>query len=145
MASGGWGLRPQTRIAASRHDPKPPEEDYYSSQCLGGNLDVVIAGKCPASEGHGTMFLKDPDATIDYAVDWAAGYLAGQTIVASVWAVAPAGPTAPRVLADIVDGGRAIATIAGGVAGGVFRITNRVTFSDGRSDERTLTLRVEQR
>ncbi len=91
------------------------------------------------------MFLKDPDATIDYAVDWDAGYLAGQAITVSDWAVEPAGAGAPRVLVAVIDGGRTVATIAGGSAGSVYRITNRVTFSDGRSDERTLTLRVDQR
>jgi len=35
--------------------------------------------------------------------------------------------------------------VSGGVPGHVYRITNFVTFSDARSDERQLTLRVEQR
>ncbi len=91
------------------------------------------------------MFLKDPDAIIDYAIDWAGGYLAGQTIAASAWSVAPAGPAAPTVLAAVIDGGRTVATLAGGTAGTVCRVTNRVTFSDGRSDERSLTLRIDAR
>ena len=88
------------------------------------------------------IFLKDAGATIDYAVDWSAGYLAGQTITASAWAVAPPGVV---VAASVVDAGRTVATLSGGVPGLVYRITNRVTFSDGRTDERMLVLRVEDR
>ncbi len=90
-----------------------------------------------------TIFVKDPAAVIDYAVDWSAGYLTGQVIAASAWIVAPAGSVA--VVADRFEPGRAIATLSGGQAGSVYRITNRVTFSDGRIDDRTLVLRVEDR
>ncbi|WP_443028026.1 phage fiber-tail adaptor protein [Sphingopyxis sp. Root1497] len=40
---------------------------------------------------------------------------------------------------------RCAATLDGGEAGGVYRVTNRVTLSDGQIDERSLTLRVEER
>ena len=40
---------------------------------------------------------------------------------------------------------RTVATLAGGVAGHVYRISNRVTMSDGQVDERSMTLRVEER
>lgn len=91
------------------------------------------------------IFLKDPAAVIDYAVDWSAGYLAGQTISDSSWSVLPADAGGVVVTASRFETGRAIATLAGGVRGMVYRITNRVTFSDGRSDERALALRVEDR
>jgi hypothetical protein len=79
------------------------------------------------------IFVKDPGATLDYAVDWSALYLAGQTIIGSAWAVTPPGVT---VAASIIDAGKTVATLSGGVAGLVYHITNRVNFSDGRSDER---------
>ena len=90
-------------------------------------------------------YLKDPSAEIDYSVDWAAGYLDGQTIFLSQWAVAPAEPGGVAVLTEAQSGGRTPATLTGGMPGRVYRVTNRVTLSDGRRDERTLTLRVEQR
>ena len=89
------------------------------------------------------IFLKDPAAVIDYAVDWQAAYLAGQSVVESVWAVVPGGGLA--VAASSHDAGRSTATLTGGVAGCVYRLTNSVTFSDGRSDERSLDVRVEDR
>ncbi len=91
------------------------------------------------------MFLKDPAASIDYAIDWGAGYLAGQTVVTSAWSVAPDEAGGVHVGATVASPTRTGATLAGGTAGRVYRIANRVTLSDGRTDERSLVLRVEQR
>jgi membrane-bound lytic murein transglycosylase len=44
-----------------------------------------------------------------------------------------------------VDGTVARVTVAGGQAGQVYRLTCRVTLSDGEIDERQLALRVEDR
>lgn len=90
-----------------------------------------------------TLFLKDPGAAVDHAVDWDAGYLAGRTIVASMWSVLPAAGltlAGPRI-----EAGRTAITLSGGTAGQVCRVTNRVTLSDNSSDERTLVVRVEER
>lgn len=91
------------------------------------------------------IFVKDPGASIDYAVDWSAGYLAGQVITTSLWQVEPAESGGVVVAAGSAMPGKTQATIAGGVAGRVYRVTNRVIFSDGRNDERTLVVRVEER
>lgn len=90
-----------------------------------------------------SIFVKDPAALVDYAVDWAAGYLGARSIVASDWDIRPAGALA--LAAASIAGGRAVATLSGGVPGQVCRVTNRVRLSDGRSDERTLVIRVEDR
>jgi hypothetical protein len=92
-----------------------------------------------------TIFVKDPGATIDYAVDWSAGYLAGQNVTESSWTVAPAEAGGVAVEASMVMPGKTVVTLAGGKAGHQYRITNRVRFSDSRSDERTLVVRVEER
>ena len=91
------------------------------------------------------IFLKDPEATLDYAVDWSAGYFDGQTISTSAWAVAPLADDGVVVASQLIDGGRTVALLAGGRPGETYRITNSVTLSDGRSDERILLLRVEDR
>ena len=91
------------------------------------------------------MFLKDPAATIDYAVDWQAAYLDGQTIAMSQWSVAPSGAGGMTVTDAGHAAGRTAVTLAGGQRGGLYRLTNRVTLSDGRSDERSLDVRVEDR
>lgn len=91
------------------------------------------------------FYLKDPGASIDYAVDWAAGYLAGETIAESLWSVLPDEAGGIAVTSAISESTRTSATLAGGIAGHVYRVTNRVILSNGRSDERSLSLRVEQR
>ena len=88
------------------------------------------------------MFLKDPAARLDYAVDWSANYLNAATIVASDWDVDPAGVTVSGATATATRTG---ATFAGGLPGQVYRIVNRITLSDGRRDDRALIVRVEAR
>ena len=91
------------------------------------------------------IFLKDPAASLDYSVDWAAGYLDGQTITTSDWSVQPAEAGGISLAATITSPTRASVTLAGGIPGHVYRISNFVTLSDARADERQLTVRAEQR
>ncbi len=92
-----------------------------------------------------TIFVKDPAALIDYAIDWSAGYLGAQMITASEWQVTPPGGGTIMVLVHRVDTGRTVATLSGGTDGCLYHITNKVRFSDGRCDERMLVVRVEAR
>ena len=91
------------------------------------------------------IFLKDPTAALDYAVDWQAAYLNGQTIAGAAWSVSPDEPDGLAVAVAIEANGRCVATLIGGRRGHLYRLTNRVTFDDGRSDERSLDVRVEDR
>jgi hypothetical protein len=95
--------------------------------------------------GETGMFLKDEDATLDYCVDWSAALAGDVTIVASEWAVSPQEAGGVSVVDDGVDGAAARAWLGGGAAGHVYLVRNRVQFSDGCTDERSLTLRVEGR
>ena len=88
------------------------------------------------------MFLKDPAARLDYAVEWSATNLGTATIVSSSWDVEPAGLT---VSAQALSGSRTAATLDGGVPGLVYRVVNRIALSDGRSDDRALVIRIEAR
>jgi hypothetical protein len=92
-----------------------------------------------------SFYLKDPQSRIDYEVDWGGGYLDGQTIAASTWTVTPSESGGLTVESDSFDLMRSAARIGGGVVGHVYSVANRVTLSDGTVDERSLSLRVEQR
>lgn len=88
------------------------------------------------------MFVKDSDAVLDYAVDWSEACAGERTILGSQWRATPEGLTlADEAMAATHTGIR----ISGGAAGRLYCVGNRVNFSDGTSDERTLTLRVEER
>jgi len=91
------------------------------------------------------IFLKDPAAAIDYAIDWSAGYLGNRNIVASTWQAAPAEPGGIAIAAARRSAVGTAATLTGGIAGHVYRLTNRVTLSDTQVDERSVTVRVEAR
>lgn len=92
-----------------------------------------------------TMMVKDPDSRIDFELDWAAAYPGGQAVTASVWTVIPDEAGGVAVAAAAHDLRQATVTLAGGVVGRVYRVTNRVTLSDGQIDERSMTVRVEER
>lgn len=92
-----------------------------------------------------TFFLKDPRSEVDYAIDWGGGYLDGQTILSSAWTVIPdeaGGLTVAQASFDLL---RTAVRLAGGVAGHVYSVSNLVALSDGTLDERSLSLRVEER
>lgn len=90
------------------------------------------------------FYLKDPQSRVDYAIEWL-NYLDGQTIAQSAWSVAPQESGGIAVEEASFDLHRAAATLGGGVVGHVYSVSNHVTLSDGRSDERSIVLRVEQR
>ncbi|MBB5705422.1 hypothetical protein [Sphingopyxis panaciterrulae] len=92
-----------------------------------------------------TMLVKDPGTRIDYEFDWGAAYPAGQAIVESDWTVAPDEAGGIAVAATAHDLLCATAALTGGIVGRVYRVTNRVTLSDGQIDERSMSLRVEER
>ena len=89
-----------------------------------------------------SLIAKDPQARIDHVIDWSA-YLAGQSVIASVWSVSPVGGLTVEEAA--LEPGRTSVRVSGGAVGHVYRLTNRVTLSDGQVDERSVTVRVEER
>jgi hypothetical protein len=91
------------------------------------------------------MFLKDPDAELDYRVDWSEAVPAGTSIVDSSWRVEPLEVGGVEVLAGPTDGSVAVARLRGGVPGRIYAVGNLVSFSDGSRDERSLVVRVEER
>jgi hypothetical protein len=90
------------------------------------------------------FYLKDPQSRIDYAIDWL-GYLDGQAVVQSAWTVTPDEPGGIVVDSAGYDPARTAARLSGGVAGHVYSVSNLVTLTDGSREERSITLRVEQR
>ena len=91
------------------------------------------------------MFLKDPGSTLDYRVDWTAACADGQTVLTSEWLVEPAQSGGLMVGGQSLSGLLATVRLSGGGRGILYRIVNRVTFSNGLVDERTIALRVEDR
>ncbi|MBV9529247.1 hypothetical protein [Sphingomonas sp.] len=89
--------------------------------------------------------LKDPDAVLDYSVDWGAEYLGGDLLAESTWSVVPDEAGGVSVQASDFDATTTSVTAAGGIAGRVYRLVNAVVLMSGRADSRSIVLRVEGR
>jgi hypothetical protein len=85
-------------------------------------------------------FTKDPHAVLDYTIDWTR-WLAGDHIASSEWLV-PAGLTK---VGDSRTGSSATVWLSGGTAGQMYTVTNRITTTGGRPEDRSFTIRVEER
>jgi hypothetical protein len=84
---------------------------------------------------------KDPDATLDWIFDWTLWLGDFETITDVEFIVDPG------IVVTSVSHTQRTATVwlSGGSEGQVYRVTNRVTTSDGRIDDRSFTLRCTQR
>jgi hypothetical protein len=91
------------------------------------------------------LLLKDPDAALDYSVDWGAEYLADDALSESRWAVSPAEDGGAEVAGERFDPRSATVKVEGGVAGRLYRLTNHIVTVSGREDSRSIMLRVEKR
>ena len=89
-------------------------------------------------------FIKDPDATLDYTIDWSAWLEDGDTIAGSQWVV-PTDLTqdAPATNTDTTT----TVWLSGGTAGADYVVTNRITTASNpdRIDDRSIVIRVRER
>ena len=93
-----------------------------------------------------TLLLKDPQAVLDYAIDWGVDYLGEDDILtASAWSVDPDEAGGVQVVGSSAGDTIATAQVNGGIAGRIYRLSNRVTTLNGRTDERSIVIRVEKR
>ncbi len=85
-------------------------------------------------------FTKDPNAVLDYSIDWIR-WLAGDQIAASEWIVA----SGLTKMADSKTATSATVWLSDGSAGQSYIVTNRITTAAGRTEDRSFTIRVEER
>lgn len=86
------------------------------------------------------MWLKDPDAVLDYRWDWA-DWLGTDTITAATITVTADGPDASP---PVIDGGAVTTWLTGGSIG-AHQATCRITTAAGRIDERTVRIDIRER
>jgi hypothetical protein len=92
-----------------------------------------------------SFLLKDPEAVLDYAVDWGAEYLSGDALSDSSWSVSPSENDGATITASAFDLLISTVQVSGGRVGRIYRLTNHVTTASGREDSRSIILRVEKR
>ncbi len=82
-------------------------------------------------------FTKDPDAVMDYRLDWSA-FLVTDTISTSTWTV----PTGITKQSDTNTTTAVTIWLTGGTAGTNYELTNRITTAAGRTQDVTITIMV---
>lgn len=88
------------------------------------------------------FYLIDPSTKVDYSIDWSDWLTAGDTVSTSVWEISPLGPT---LSGSSMTSTSTATFIEGCVLGSVYRLTNRISTAQGRTDERSFVLRCEER
>jgi hypothetical protein len=88
-----------------------------------------------------TDFIKDPDAVLDYSWDWSSWLEPGETITTSDVFVTPGITLGTTSHTNV----RATAWLSGGTNASLYQVTNRISTSLGRTDDRTITIRVTNR
>jgi hypothetical protein len=90
-----------------------------------------------------TTFTKDPDAQLDFSVDWSDWFTGEEEIASVTWTV----ETGLTNVTTSYTGTTATIWLSGGKAGRSYKVSNRITTdsSPARTDERTFTVSVENR
>ena len=86
------------------------------------------------------IFVKDPNAVLDYYVDWTR-WLNGDTIATSVWTVA----AGLAVANDTHTTTAATVWLSGGTVGETYKVTNRITTTGGRTEDRSFDVKIAER
>lgn len=86
-------------------------------------------------------FLKDPNAVVPFTRDWSLWLETGDSITSSTW-ILPSGITE---VSSTRDSTTATIVISGGTDGEAYEVTNRITTSNGYTDDRTFKIQVRER
>lgn len=92
-------------------------------------------------DSTGYWIEKDPDAILDYPMDWSSWLETGETLVTSSWLV-------DNGLTKDSENNTTTASVvwlSGGVAGQTYLVTNRITTSLGRQEDRSFRIKVQNR
>ena len=93
--------------------------------------------------------LKDPSAVLDYAFDWTGWLAAGETIAVDSETgeklITITADTGITVDSSTESDGKIIVWLSGGTAGINYKVACKITTSAGRTDERTIWIKVTNR
>lgn len=87
-------------------------------------------------------FVKDPNSTLDYSFDWSL-WLGTDTIVSSTW-IAESGITIVPASEAFTDTTTTV-FISGGATGEKYKLTNRITTTASRIDDRSINIHIRER
>ena len=85
--------------------------------------------------------LKDPSAVLDYVFDWTGWLATGETITNHTITA----DTGLKVDSSAENNGKITVWLSGGTAGQNYKVACKITTSAGRTDERTIWIKVVER
>ena len=88
------------------------------------------------------IFIKDPDSVLDYAFDWGTHWLQTSETIESHVVTVSSGLTNDS---DSESDGVVTTWLSGGVVGQQYDVACKITTNLGRTDERTIEIKVEER
>lgn len=86
-------------------------------------------------------YVKDPSAVLDYSYDWSLWLQESEVISSASWTVPPG------INKQSEDNSTTLSTVwlSGGTAGTDYTVTCQVTTNQGRTDQRSITIRCRER
>lgn len=87
-------------------------------------------------------YVKDPNATLDYGFNWGP-WLNGDTINSSNWIIESGLEAVPA--SESYDDTTTRIFLTAGVEGMEYEVTNRITTTGGRADDRTMLIVIRQK
>jgi hypothetical protein len=87
------------------------------------------------------IFLKDPQAILDYGFDWTDWLDEHETISSVTWTV----PSGITKVSQTESSTEALIWLSGGTAGTNYDVVCHIVTSATRADDRTMTIKVAQR
>ncbi len=90
-------------------------------------------------------FLLDPNAVLDFEIDFTQWLATGETIVSTVIEADEGVTVAPEGRPTTTGGGVVTVWLTGGTVGAVYDVTCRISTTAGRTDDRTIRVRSYQR
>lgn len=85
---------------------------------------------------------KDPDAVLDYIFDWSAWLAEITDTIATNSIIVETGITCDS---DSIVDDTVVAWISGGTAGTTYRVTCRIVTAGGRTDDRSIFIKIAER
>ena len=88
-------------------------------------------------------YLQDPNDTLDYQHDWTDFLAVGDAIASRVWSIDPNDGGSPSI---IVSGGTSASVFVGHLTAGiVYRLSEKITTTNGIIAERAITIRCGEK
>lgn len=88
-------------------------------------------------------YIKDPNAVLDYIVNWAT-FLGADTIASDSWE----GTGGPGGITSVLETNSTTAStiwLSGGTLGQKYALTNRIVTAGGRTEDRTIYVKVKEK